>query len=379
MVPPLSSDKDESYWLGVRDALRMIDSFVAWSRRNPNRAKRIDDFIDDGLIAVNKHCKSCLSQALGISFGESEGEEAAADFGDRRGGQVRAARPEFPAGRASVFSAEYPQDFKEPAAEETLEPPDLPDLGHEEALYAEPPLSEMPDMSRMGPASQGSISPEERREEKSRDFLSEFHLTEPTSLETESGLGEEHPHPAGAEGPAPIVEDSTGRIHAPEEKAKGTTEAHLPDAWDDFEDSFYERSVDIGFPMYRDKSESRPDWEGTEKASEKASEGFSWEEYERTISSPPLPEEPKVATRSSDSADGKSSPVWTPYDEPSEVESKEIEQGPTEPEEESEEEDESEKGTTRPTVRPPPPPPRPESEESEEERKKRARRLFFGT
>jgi hypothetical protein len=379
MVPPLSSDKDESYWLGVRDALRMIDSFVAWSRRNPNRAKKIDDFIDDALIAVNKHCRSCLSQALGISFGESGGEEAAVDFGDRKGGQVRGARPEFSATGPSVFSAEYPSDFQEAEGEEALEPPDLPDLEHDEALYTEPPLSEMPDMSRMGSAPQGSSSPEKKQDERAKDFLSEFPLTEPASLETESSLGEEHPHPQGAEGPAPIVGETTERLRSPEEKTKGSKEAHLPAARDDSEDSFYERGVDIGFPMFRGTSEQSPDWERTEKASEKASEGFSWEEYERTISSPPLPEEPKVSTRSSDSAGGKPSATWTPYDEPSEEESKTIEHGPTKPEEESEDEDESEKDTTRPTVRPPPPPPRPESEESDEERKKRARRLFFGT
>lgn len=377
-MPQLSSDKDESYWLGVRDALRMIDSFVAWSRRNPARAKKIGDFIDDALIAVNHHCKSCLSEALGISFGESRGEEAVLDLGDRRGSPVPGARSEAPAAPSSVFSAEYPSDLAEPAEEETLAPPELPEEERDEASYSEPPLSEMPDMSRMGSATEEGSSHEEASGEKPRDFPSEFPLTEPTSLETESSLREEQKHLPSVEGPLPVGESSVEPVRTQEEKAKEPADAGLPEAWADFEDSLFEHGIDIGLP--KDHEESEPDigWDKAEGAAEKASEGFSWEEYERTISSPPQPEEPKAPTGLPESQGGKSAPAWSPFDEPVEVESKVIEHGPAEPEEETEEE-ESEEDATRPAVRPPPPPPRPESEESEEERKKRARRLFFGT
>lgn len=378
MVPPLSSDKDESYWLGVRDALRMIDSFVAWSRRNPNRAKKIDDFIDDALIAVNRHCKSCLSQALGISFGESEGEEAVADFGDRKGGHVQGARSEFSSSRRAAPSGKYPRDTAEPMDEEPLAPPDLVEEMRDAAFYSEPPLSEMPDMSRMGLSSQKRSPPEQTHEETVRDFLSEFPLEEPTSLETEgSQNGKPLRAPASKE-PSPVSTESEEGVRNREDKTKGSAEDRLPDAWSDFEDSFYEHGADIGLPKVLDESELS-EWDSTKKIHEESPEGFSWEEYERTISSPPLPEEPKVSTRPADSATSKSPSVWSPYDEQGEEEPKVTDRGSDEIEEDEGDEDESEEDITRPTVRPPPPPPRPESEESEEERKKRARRLFFGT
>ncbi len=63
--------------MGVRDALRMIDSFNKWARRNKERAKDLDDFIHDGLIAAAKRCESCLKDDLGLTF--VEGEDIAAD------------------------------------------------------------------------------------------------------------------------------------------------------------------------------------------------------------------------------------------------------------------------------------------------------------
>ncbi|MEE9541301.1 MAG: hypothetical protein V3V85_07400, partial [Candidatus Thorarchaeota archaeon] len=66
-----SDEKDETYWLGVRDALRMIDSFVRWSARHEDKAKNLQEFISEGLIAAAKRCESCLSTTLGLTFGES--------------------------------------------------------------------------------------------------------------------------------------------------------------------------------------------------------------------------------------------------------------------------------------------------------------------
>ena len=50
--------RSDEYWMGVRDALRMVDSFTKWAKRNPSRAKTLEDFIHDGLIAAAKRCES---------------------------------------------------------------------------------------------------------------------------------------------------------------------------------------------------------------------------------------------------------------------------------------------------------------------------------
>ena len=58
--------------MGVRDSLRMVDSFIKWARRNEERAKALDDFIHDGLVAAAKRCESCLKEDLGLTFVEDE-------------------------------------------------------------------------------------------------------------------------------------------------------------------------------------------------------------------------------------------------------------------------------------------------------------------
>ena len=64
--------RSDEYWMGVRDALRMVDSFTKWARRNESRAKNLDDFIHDGLVAAAKRCESCLKDDLGLTFVEGE-------------------------------------------------------------------------------------------------------------------------------------------------------------------------------------------------------------------------------------------------------------------------------------------------------------------
>jgi len=54
--------------MGVRDALRMVDSFLRWSKDNKEKAKSLDDFIHDGLVAAAKRCESCLHKELGVKF-----------------------------------------------------------------------------------------------------------------------------------------------------------------------------------------------------------------------------------------------------------------------------------------------------------------------
>ncbi|RDE11731.1 MAG: hypothetical protein C4K49_11420, partial [Candidatus Thorarchaeota archaeon] len=233
----MSSDRDESYWLGVRDALRMIDSFVAWSRRNPARAKKLDDFVDDALIAVGKRCKSCLSQALGISFAGSDAEEgspfdihepAPETIEKPAHGGVQQPVPDVPSPWAPTYSHEpvspvTPTELEEAPSEALGEmrdlteetPLDLPDRGDESARIeadmirraeeearapsetGDSSYPEAPDISSMGiPPSVEPKHVEERREEGPRDFISDFELIEPTPLIVESAKPEEETPPA---------------------------------------------------------------------------------------------------------------------------------------------------------------------------------------
>ncbi|MFW9850992.1 MAG: hypothetical protein ACFFF4_17830, partial [Candidatus Thorarchaeota archaeon] len=59
-------NRSDEYWMGVRDALRMVDSFLKWSKVNKERAKSLDEFLYDGLVAAAKRCESCLHKQLGI-------------------------------------------------------------------------------------------------------------------------------------------------------------------------------------------------------------------------------------------------------------------------------------------------------------------------
>ncbi len=169
----------EDYWLGVRDALRMIDSFLNWSRRHPDRAKTLDEFIEEGLLAAAKRCESCLSQELGLSFSQDDGhvtvtrgrgvlqagEEVPVVFEDEPG-PVPGPEPAVPPTTGRPISAGLPESVVAPPMhEDTLmaghetppsegllmgsppAPPEMPEgmLGPE--LTAPPVVGESPETS----------------------------------------------------------------------------------------------------------------------------------------------------------------------------------------------------------------------------------------
>ncbi len=410
----------------------MIDSFVAWSRRNPARAKKLDDFVDDALIAVGKRCKSCLSQTLGITFAGSGGEEGSPI--DLRGpapatgkipahGDAQQRVPDVapswtPTHSPEPATPETTADFGEPLGEDLGEmqdlteetPLDLPERDEEFARTeadmirraeeearapsetADSIYPEAPDISSMGvPPSTEPRHVEETREKRPRDFLSDFELIEPTPMVVEPTKPEEESRPT----PPP---DIVFEIPKVPEHIEAPLEAGLPKALGALEDSFSAHGVDITLPKKTDEGPS----EVTEPL-ETTDIGLTWDEYERVLTRSPSPEgattvpsrpgderqQPQQPVTESPSADisrstAESPTIWSPYDEP------------IEPETESTPEDSMKSDTvheddtmaapkedvskTPPRfTRPPPPPPPPESEESEEERKRRARRLFFGT
>lgn len=156
--------------MGVRDALRMVDSFNKWARRNQERAKALDDFIHDGLIAAAKRCESCLKDELGLTF--YEGRESSP------------AEPVPPGYEATPTIPELDEsDILSESREEVIVSEDDEELSIESVGRSEG--EEMEDISLDGPP---------------RDFTSDFDLVEPSPLilepsskEEEVGTDEEEP------------------------------------------------------------------------------------------------------------------------------------------------------------------------------------------
>jgi len=333
--------RTDEYWMGVRDALRMVDSFHKWSKRNPSRAKSLDDFIHDGLIAAAKRCESCLSDKLGLRFTDDEVDdeeitlEGTVELEDDRDDTVE----EDEILSEESIEIEYTPEETEPVT--SSEEP----ISHVEFDTA--PAPEISDESTI------SLDSVERRENESmgdlsiagppREFSTDFDLIEPT----------------------PIIVDDTSIPEAP------TVIEPEPEP-----EEVLDEEIETDSEQESEEVPDRP--------------SFTWSEYEKAVtpSSEPEPIDSEVNIISSEDeevseemddevTENPPEPPkrWGPYDEPSiKEEESEIE---TEPEiDESKLEVE---GNDEPVIsEPPPPPPPPESEEDEEERKRRARRLFFG-
>ncbi len=356
----VSKDKRESedYWLGVRDALRMIDSFVNWSRRNPGRAKTIDDFITDGLLAAAKRCESCLSQELGLSFtGESKDSESADEV-------------------SAPPSDEVAIEFEEPTHESELQ-------------FEDSPLSDAMGYSSSSDEVEIVASPE--TESIDLEELPAVEIpTEDAVLDIEEAESADIPHepilPDEENGATLDEIEPTPGIEMDELELESTTR----DFSSDFEvaepepylvdppRSSFDESVDT--PEGTSSTETEPPAppeDATVPPPPTEDEGFTWRDYESAVTPPeestPEPDE-SVSEPISPPTTPETPATWSPYDEPSlpvddSEESAEIEEDEVKTEDAHED-------TSEPK---PPPPPPPESDETEEERRRRARRLFFGT
>ena len=327
----MSSEDDDTrtdeYWMGVRDALRMVDSFHKWSKRNPRRAKNLEDFIHDGLIAAAKRCESCLRDKMGLSFVEGEDEE-----------------DEITLEESQEHEEEEDDDDDDDVKPETsIEEP----ISHVEHETFTPPPDDSDDSSisidRVERIADESID-ELSIEGPPREFSTDFELVEPTPMFADE-----------VSEPEPIV---------PTEPEEVLSESTLEESETDQEPD----------------SEEQPD-----------KPSFTWSEYEATVttSSEPEPQDSEVDISTSEDEEISTSveeeklpeeppeppKVWSPYDEPSIPEDSSTEE---ETETEVEETESLDEGDGEPVITEPPLPPPPESEEDEEERKRRARRLFFG-
>ncbi|MGY5862550.1 MAG: hypothetical protein RTU09_09300 [Candidatus Thorarchaeota archaeon] len=170
-----SDEKDETYWLGVRDALRMVDSFVRWSARHEGKAKNLQEFISEGLIAAAKRCESCLSTTLGLTFGESLDGLSSDDL----------LEPADPTDRLPTHYEEPPEEKDSVVPDD--ESPDTEDLSPEPKFESEPETS-----AEVEPTSIEAIERTEdteiddmQLEGPSRDFGTDFELGEPSPLTIE--------------------------------------------------------------------------------------------------------------------------------------------------------------------------------------------------
>ena len=330
--------ESEDYWLGVRDALRMIDSFVKWSKRNPDRAKNLEHFISDGLIASAKRCKSCLSRELGIKFVDEEEAELEVE--------------------GAPVSDEIPLEFDESS---DVEPPQ----------FDETPLSDA-----MGYGTSGEIDISGSAEIISDE--SSFDLEAPTSTEAHDDdnveLGETDAYGVSID-EIDHSSDSLTDLDLEPESRDFSSDFDIAEPEpliisEDSDESTPERSTETSdefafgsdidsppSPLPEDDNEDESLIDSDSPPAPPTDPSFTWREYEEALDTThdsEIHEEP--------SEDSK--PRWSPYDEPESDHIDELE---------------SYKDSDDSPDESPPSPPAPESDESEEERRRRARRLFFGT
>ena len=324
--------------MGVRDALRMVDSFNKWSKRNPGRAKDLEDFIHDGLIAAAKRCESCLREEMGISFVPEDDEEEVVleEIPDIDDEVVLEKAPEHDEEEDDDDDDKPESSFEEPIRHVESEPFAPPSEDSDETSITLDHVErrddeEMEDLSIEGPP---------------REFSTDFELVEPT----------------------PLVVDEEGTVSEPISEPEPEKEEVVSEP--------PEEEEVVSTP----ESEELPD-----------RPAFTWSEYEEAVtpSSEPEPldpevdiippeDEPVITEEPEEVSEEPPEPpkVWSPYGESSVVEDEDTVE---EDEPEVDVSEPMEEGEDEPVIsEPPAPPPPPESEEDEEERKRRARRLFFG-
>lgn len=185
--------RSDDYWMGVRDALRMVDSFLRWSKENKDRAKPMEDFIHDGLVAAAKRCESCLHKELGVKFDsrieESPFEEPTLNepFEDEE-------LDEEPYDAMDDFEGTPPEIILEPEGSDysdevpiTVEP-EIKDNHRDEtpSIPTEDGSVSMDSMSIKA----GSVEEDTIVTSGAREFSSDFMLVEPDPLMIESDLDE---------------------------------------------------------------------------------------------------------------------------------------------------------------------------------------------
>ncbi len=336
--------RSDDYWMGVRDALRMVDSFLRWSKRNEGKAKPIEEFLHDGLVAAAKRCEQCLSHKLGVSFSSEVERERVADEA------FRDDLIESPTDDDILEESELDESVSEELASEIELDVDGIDnsediaimhdeVSEEDTIYdtevSDEIETEDSETKAMGEESiepvsldfmipkEGSMTADDILEGEPRDFGTDFDFDEPEPLVVEADQDEPED--------VPVSED---------------------------EDKEFEASPSIAEPTPPPNEDD---------------ESFTWKDYEEEMDKVSDIHSDETSTPvEEDEANLEEKPkAWSPMDEPPSL--------PDEARESEEDNDtESSEEETDESQTPPPPPPPPEQDETEEERRRRARRLFFG-
>jgi len=310
-----SDEKDEendNYWLGVRDALRMVDSFVRWSARHEDKAKNLQEFISEGLIAAAKRCESCLSTTLGLTFGESLGGISPDDL----------LEPADPGDR-------LPTHYEEPTKEKANTVPDdevpaTEDLSPEPKFESEPEASSEIESTSIEAIerTEGTEIEDMQLEGPLRDFGTDFKLSEPSPLTIE-----------------PEIEDQESSVSEDSEPVEPSEPEHIDVVKEEVDDALL----------------------STES-------GLTWSEYEDAITPPETTGAPTSEEHVTETEPSETPTKWSPIDEPIVSEDE-----PSEEEVESPDEVDKEVPEVEP---PPPPPPPESDESEEERRRRARRLFF---
>jgi hypothetical protein len=182
LVSVVDSEKKRSdeYWMGVRDALRMVDSFTKWARRNEGRAKSLDDFIHDGLVAAAKRCESCLKDDLGLTFAEEE--------------QAKGESTEVGSVPSGYEMDSITRDSSDIETSFEVTPEDMSPGASEVPIESESDAISIDSVGRLDDEEMEDIT----IEGPPREFTSDFELVEPTELDvetTEEPVEEVEPEP----------------------------------------------------------------------------------------------------------------------------------------------------------------------------------------
>ncbi len=170
--------RSDDYWMGVRDALRMVDSFLRWSKMNPDRAKPLEDFVRDGLVAAAKRCESCLHKELGVDFTSDEGTETS-DISESA---------ELSEIEDTDYAEDVPAPTFEPVSSEIVLEPAGTDETYEIPITIESDSEDIetaddtPSMDSLGIPSEGIEDDESVISGSPRDFSDDFELVEPDPL-----------------------------------------------------------------------------------------------------------------------------------------------------------------------------------------------------
>jgi hypothetical protein len=254
--------RSDEYWKGVRDALRMVDSFTKWAQRNQSRAKNLDDFIHDGLVAAAKRCESCLKDDLGLTFAEDEIADA------------ESVPPGYEAESGSLDSSEVETTFE-------VTPEGMSPGTSEVSIESDSETVSIDNVDRLEEEAMDDLS----IEGPPREFASDFDLVEPTALDIDStDTSSEHDI---------IPEQELEEIEDAEKTPSFTWadyEKAVTPAIDDPEDVEDENDVELPPPIELEHTQTEPEIEPEpEPEPEREPERESVE-----IPAPPhLPDEPE--------------------------------------------------------------------------------------